>query len=60
MMSGVRTVCRVLVILYLLAGLAWTITGFYWIFSAEQQPGLACGHNSLAYWVRFIIFLLGK
>ena len=49
--SGVRAVCQALVILYLLAGLAWTITGFYWIFSSRQQPGLECGHDSLAYWV---------
>ena len=57
MMSGVRAVCRALVILYLLAGLAWTITGFYWIFSSRQQPGLGCGHDSLAYWVRLLMII---
>ena len=55
MMSGVRAVCRALVILYLLAGLAWTITGFYWIFSSRQQPSLECGHDSLAYWVSLLL-----
>jgi len=51
--KGVRAVCQVLVILYLLAGLAWTIMGFYWIFSSRHQPGLECGHDILAYWFAF-------
>ena len=49
--AGTRNAAQVCVILYLLAGLAWALTGFVWIFGAHNILNPACGHNSTTYWV---------
>ena len=51
--SGLDLQCsQALVVLYLLAGLAWAVLGFLWIFGAQDSVMEAdCGYNSFTYWV---------
>ena len=56
--SGTKNLCQFVVILFLLAGLAWAIVGFVWIFGAHDIKNMYCGHNSTTYWVRKPISVL--
>ena len=50
--AGVKNGSQALVVLYLLAGLAWAVLGFLWIFGAQDSVMEAdCGYNSFTYWV---------
>ena len=47
-----KNASQALVVLYLLAGLAWAVLGFLWIFGAQDSVMEAdCGYNSFTYWV---------
>jgi len=56
--AGTRNAAQVCVILYLLAGLAWALTGFVWIFGAHNILNPACGHNSTTYWFAFACLII--
>jgi len=55
---GVKNTCRVMVIVYLLTGMAWAIVGFLWIFGASDIDHQYCGHNSNTYWFAFASLII--
>jgi len=67
---GCKKCSQVLVIVFLLAGLAWSIVGFLWIFGscpfyywhlfgeAHHTENTSCGSNSATYWFAFACLII--
>jgi len=56
--QGVKNVCQFVVILFLLAGLAWAVVGFVWIFGAHDIQNMYCGHDSTTYRFAFASLII--
>jgi len=56
--TTVKNICQLVVIIYLLTGLAWALVGFVWIFGARQIKDPECGHDSYTYWFAFSSLIL--
>lgn len=53
---GSKSLARLTVVMYLLAGLAWAVTGFVWIFGAHIHA--TCGQDSDTYKFAFASLIL--
>lgn len=56
--EGLRKFSQVLVILFLLAGLAWSVVGFVWIFGVHSSDDTSCGSNSATYKFAFASLII--
>eukprot|EP00092_Neocalanus_flemingeri_P009257 GFUD01009963.1.p1 GENE.GFUD01009963.1~~GFUD01009963.1.p1 ORF type:complete len:360 (+),score=44.02 GFUD01009963.1:326-1405(+) len=56
--QSTKNLSQLLVILFLLAGLAWAVVGFVWIFGAHNIQNTYCGHNSTTYWFAFASLII--
>jgi len=56
--QSTKNFCQFVVILFLLAGLAWAIVGFVWIFGAHDIQNMYCGHNSTTYRFAFASLII--
>lgn len=56
--QGCKRVSQTLVIIFLLAGLAWAVVGFLWIFGAHHTENTACGSNSATYMFAFACLII--
>jgi len=54
--KGSKNLARLTVVMYLLAGLAWAVTGFVWIFGAHVHS--TCGQDSDTYKFAFASLIL--
>jgi hypothetical protein len=55
---GCKKCSQALVIVFLLAGLAWAVVGFLWIFGAHHTENTSCGSNSGTYWFAFSCLII--
>lgn len=56
--QSTKNFCQFVVILFLLAGLAWAVVGFVWIFGAHDIQNMYCGHNSTTYLFAFASLII--
>jgi len=56
--QSTKNISQIFVILFLLAGLAWAVVGFVWIFGAHNIENTYCGHNSPTYWFAFASLII--
>lgn len=56
--EGAKKFSQVVVIIFLLAGLAWSVVGFVWIFGAHHTENTTCGSNSETYKFAFASLII--
>jgi len=56
--QNTKNLCQFVVIMFLLAGLAWAVVGFVWIFGAHDIQNMYCGHNSTTYLFAFASLII--
>lgn len=56
--AAMKRCSQIIVILFLLAGLAWAMVGFVWIFGAHHTEDSSCGSDSATYMFAFACLII--